>query len=113
MQAADFGCIGTNDLIQYLFAEDRGEGDTASHARFETDAVLWDLIQKLSRYASEAGKPMAICGELAGNPELTGRIMSSGISTISTSPSHIARVRRAAEEQQFLTSPPLSMAQSA
>jgi len=113
MQAADFGCIGTNDLIQYLFAEDRGEGDTASHTRFETDAVLWDLIQKLSRYAADAGKPMAICGELAGNPELTGRIMSSGISTISTSPSRIARVRRAAEEQRFLTSPPLSMAQSA
>ena len=96
MQAADFGCIGTNDLIQYLFAADRSDGDSASHTRFETDAVLWELIQTLSRNATQARKPMAICGELAGNPELTGRIMGSGLNAISTSPSHIAGVRRAA-----------------
>jgi phosphotransferase system enzyme I (PtsI) len=99
MQAADFGCIGTNDLIQYLFAADRSDGDAASHTRFETDTVLWDLIQTLSRIATQAGKPMAICGELAGNPKLTGRIMGSGVTAISTSPSHIAGVRRAAIER--------------
>ncbi len=96
MQAADFGCIGTNDLIQYLFAADRSEGDTAGHARFETDAVLWDLIRTLSGTAARAGKPMSICGELAGNPGLTDRIMQSGVTAISTSPAHIARVRQAA-----------------
>jgi phosphoenolpyruvate-protein kinase (PTS system EI component) len=106
MQAADFGCIGTNDLIQYLFAEDRSEGNSASHTGFETDAVLWELIEQLSRAATEAGKSMAICGELAGNPDLTGRIMAAGITAISTSPSHIARVRRAAENQRCFTSPP-------
>lgn len=99
MQAADFGCIGTNDLIQYLFAADRSDSDAASHTRFETDAVLWDLIQTLSRTATQAGKPMAICGELAGNPKLTGKIMGSGLTAISTSPSHIAGVRRAASER--------------
>jgi phosphoenolpyruvate-protein kinase (PTS system EI component) len=113
MQAADFGCIGTNDLIQYLFAENRSTGDAASHTSFETDPVLWELIQKLSRAAAEAGKTMAICGELAGNPDLTCRIMASGITTISTSPSHIARVRRAAEKQQCSTSPPVCLKESA
>ncbi len=99
MQAADFGCIGTNDLIQYLFATDRSEGDAAAHASFESGTVLWELIQKLSRTAAQAGKPMAICGELAGNPELTGRIIQSGLTAISTSPSHIARVRRAVQKR--------------
>jgi phosphotransferase system enzyme I (PtsI) len=98
MQAADFGCIGTNDLIQYLFAVDRSEGDAAAYSCFETDAVLWELIQRLSRTAAQAGKPMAICGELAGNPELTSRIIQSGLTAISTSPSRIASVRRAAQK---------------
>jgi phosphoenolpyruvate-protein kinase (PTS system EI component) len=97
MQVADFGCIGTNDLVQYLFAEDRGGGGAAAHTCFENDALLWGLIQKLSRVARQAGKPMAICGELAGNPDLTGRILQSGIAAVSTSPSHIAKVRRAAQ----------------
>jgi phosphotransferase system enzyme I (PtsI) len=113
MQVADFGCIGTNDLIQYLFAENRSEGDAASHSGFETDAVLWGLIQQLSRAAAAAGKSMAICGELAGNPAYTRRIMNSGITTISTSPSHIAMVRQAAEKQHRLTSQAVYLTSSA
>jgi phosphotransferase system enzyme I (PtsI) len=97
MQVADFGCIGTNDLVQYLFAEDRGGGGAAVPSCFETDALLWELIQQISRVARQVGKPMAICGELAGNPDLTCRIMQAGISAISTSPSRIAKVRRAAQ----------------
>jgi phosphoenolpyruvate-protein kinase (PTS system EI component) len=97
MQVADFGCIGTNDLVQYLFAEDRGSAGAAGHTCFETDALLWELIQQLSRVARQADKPMAICGELAGNPDLTCRILQAGIAAISTSPSRIAKVRQAAQ----------------
>jgi phosphoenolpyruvate-protein kinase (PTS system EI component) len=97
MQVADFGCIGTNDLIQYLFGVDRGGTDTRNHSDFETSSVLWELIAALSHAAAGAGKPMAICGELAGKPELTCRIMSCGITAISTSAAHVAGVRRAAE----------------
>jgi len=97
MQVADFGCIGTNDLVQYLFAEDRGGGGVSGHTCFETDALLWELIQQLSQVARQAGKPMAICGELAGNTDFTCRILQAGISAISTSPSRIAKVRRAAQ----------------
>jgi phosphotransferase system enzyme I (PtsI) len=96
MQVADFGCIGTNDLIQYLFAADRSCGDAGNKNGFETDTVLWELIEQLSRAAAQAGKPMAICGEVAGNPALTCRIIDAGISAISTSPALIAGVRRAA-----------------
>ena len=97
MQVADFGCIGTNDLVQYLFGEDRGGGGMADQNRFETDTLLWELIQQLSMVARLAGKPMSICGELAGNPDLTCHIMQAGIATVSTSPSRIAKVRQAAK----------------
>jgi phosphoenolpyruvate-protein kinase (PTS system EI component) len=100
LHAADFGCIGTNDLIQYLFAESRTDGGTWGSACFETDAVLWELIQQLSQAAAQSGRPMAICGELAGDPALTGRIMQAGITTVSTSPSQIAKVRGAAANKQ-------------
>ena len=93
---ADFGCIGTNDLIQYLFAADRTNGVLSSDTCHETESVLWRIIQGLSRAARAAGKPMAICGELAGNPNLTRRVIQAGISAVSTSPSRIADVRRAA-----------------
>jgi phosphoenolpyruvate-protein phosphotransferase (PTS system enzyme I) len=97
MQVADFGCIGTNDLVQYLFGEDRGGGRMADQTRFDTDTLLWELIQQLSMVARLANKPMAICGELAGNPDLTCRIIQAGIATVSTSPSRIAKVRQAAK----------------
>lgn len=99
LTAADFGCIGTNDLIQYLFAVDRCEGMESSNTRRETDALLWRLIEDLSRAAQAAGKPMTICGELAGNPDLSHRIIRAGITAVSTSPSRIARVRRAARSK--------------
>ncbi len=99
MAVADFGCIGTNDLIQYLFGADRGGTDTRIHSDFESSSVLWELIAALSHAAASAGKPMAICGELAGKPELTCRILSCGITTISTSTAHVADVRRAAKSR--------------
>lgn len=95
---ADFACIGTNDLIQYLFATDRTTGVVSSDTSFETESVLWRIIRGLSRAAAAAGKPLSICGELAANPDLTRRVMRAGIRTVSTAPSHIADVRRAARQ---------------
>ena len=96
MRIADFGCIGTNDLIQYLFAADRTDSDPASESAYESSGVLWELISDVARIAKDAGKPMTLCGELAGNAALTGRIMASGLNAVSTSPSHVAAVRAAA-----------------
>lgn len=99
MQVADFGCIGTNDLIQYLYGTDRRRSDAGAKTGFESDSALWTLIKTLARAARQAAKPMAICGEIAGNPALTARIIAAGITAISTSPAQIAEVRRAAQEK--------------
>lgn len=97
LEVADFGSIGTNDLIQYLFASDRGCQDGTGGPRLERHAVLWRLIGELSRAAGEAGKPLSICGELAGNPESAPRIIDAGITAVSTGTVHIARVREAVQ----------------
>jgi len=99
LEAADFGCIGTNDLVQYLFAEDRASGAVSNNTSFEDAPVLWRLIEDLASAAREAGKPMAICGELAGNPDLTRKVIQAGITAVSASPSRIAGVRWAARRE--------------
>ena len=96
LDVADFGSIGTNDLIQFLFATGRGSHNGAGGQGYEHHAVLWQLIEQLSGAARLTGKPLSICGELAGNPECTQHIMAAGISTVSTGAINIAGVRKAA-----------------
>ncbi len=99
LQEADFGCIGTNDLIQYLFATDRSNEGIACDARPD-HPVLWFLIEEITRAARETGKPMSICGECAGNPALIQKILEAGLTIVSTSTRQIARLRRAARRNR-------------
>lgn len=92
---AEFGCIGTNDLIQFLFAEDRARC-THREARYERHPVLWHLIEELACTAQGLGRPLSLCGELASDPRFTKRILDAGITVISANVAHIAAVRRAA-----------------
>lgn len=105
LEVADFGSIGTNDLIQYLFADDRTCSDGTAGRCFEHHAVLWQLIEQLACTANKAGKPLSICGEVAGNADLTRRIMQAGITVVSAGPGRIAAVRRAAHDRLVLPLP--------
>ncbi len=101
MQVADFGSIGTNDLIQYLFAVDRNN-DLVAHDYDPERPVLWSLLEKIAKAAADAGKPLSICGELAGEPKFIRRLLEMGIGSVSVSPRLIPGVRlmlqRIAEE---------------
>lgn len=101
MQNADFGCIGTNDLIQYLFGMDRTVADVASHRALECADVLWELISELTRTASNMGKTMTVCGELASNPKLTDRLLRCGITAVSANPANIAAIRRSIADRRI------------
>ncbi len=90
----DFGCIGSNDLIQYLLAVDRHSGCCDSERIFDHPA-LWRLLRWMAEAADEAGKPLAACGELAGNPRYTRKLVESGIRMVSVAPRRIAAIRRA------------------
>ena len=69
-QALDFLSIGTNDLIQYTLAIDRGDHDVASLYDPLHPAVL-RLVANTINAGERAGKPVAVCGEMAGDSRMT------------------------------------------
>lgn len=91
---ADFGSIGTNDLIQYLFAVDRNN-DRVSYDFVPDRPVLWTVIEQVIRAGQAAGKQVSICGEIAADPHFVPRMMEIGVTAVSVSPRRIPAVRRA------------------
>jgi phosphoenolpyruvate-protein kinase (PTS system EI component) len=92
LKMVDFGSIGSNDLIQYLFAVDRGNELVAGD--YDPDhPILWDVIQRLARTASLLEKPLSICGEMAGREGMPTRLLDAGITALSVSARLIPRVR--------------------
>ncbi len=94
---SDFASIGTNDLVQYLFAVDRNN-ERVAYDYFPDREVFWKVLADLAEAAREAGKPLSICGELAADPEHVPRLIEMGIETVSVSVRLIPGVRRAAIE---------------
>ena len=93
LEAADFGTIGTNDLIQYLFAVDRNNELVA--ADYHADRpVFWALLADVAKAAQEAGRPLSVCGELAGKPEYLTKLIHMGIRSVSVSSRLIPTLRR-------------------
>ena len=96
-EVADFGSVGTNDLIQYLFAVDRGNDRVAYD--FDPDRpVFWSLLRSLVKAAAAADRPLSLCGELAGDPKYTRKIIETGIQSVSVSSRLIPDIRRAARQ---------------
>jgi phosphotransferase system enzyme I (PtsI) len=91
-ELADFGSIGSNDLIQYLFAIDRNN-EMVSQDYNPEHPVLWQLLENLSKAAIIAQKPLSICGEMAGREGLATKFLNVGIKSLSISPRLIPRVR--------------------
>ncbi len=95
-EVVDFASIGTNDLIQHLFAVDRNN-DKVSYDYNPDKPVLWSLIKSISDAAKVAGKHLSVCGELAGDPIYTQKFIDIGISIISVSFGRILAVREKAK----------------
>ncbi len=89
----DFASIGTNDLTQYLFAVDR-DNDKVSYDYNPDRPVFWNLIADIACAAREAGKPLSVCGEIAGYPEYIPQLVAAGINAVSVSPRRIPDVRK-------------------
>lgn len=89
---ADFISVGTNDLMQFLFAADRGTPELAE--RYDTlSAPVLEMLEKLVTYCQEAGVPLSICGEAAGRPLDALAFAALGITTLSMSGNAILAVK--------------------
>ena len=66
-EAADFLSVGSNDLMQYLFAVDRDNRRVAN--RFDTLNVgFLRALRAVARAGATAGTPVTLCGEIGGRP---------------------------------------------
>jgi len=90
----DFFSIGTNDLTQYTLAAERGNADVASLADPLHPAVI-RLIERTARAAFRAGRQVAVCGEVAGDPVAIPLLLGLGIGELSMAPARIAAAKQA------------------
>ncbi len=93
IEKADFFSIGTNDLIQYLLAVDRSNRKVASMYQPLHPAVLRALATTI-KAAQAAGKPVALCGEMAGDPVCTLVLIGLGLRDLSMSSFLVPPIKR-------------------
>ena len=91
---SDFISIGTNDLIQYLFAIDRGNERVASYYQPFHPALIQALM-RISATAREAGKTVTVCGEMASDPQALPIFLALGITHLSIAPASADGIREA------------------
>ncbi|MEA2080067.1 MAG: putative PEP-binding protein, partial [Pseudomonadota bacterium] len=91
-QRVDFFSIGTNDLTQYLLAVDRNNSRVASLYQSLHPAVL-RAIQGVVDEAHSLGKPVSVCGEMAGDPAAVLALLGLGVDSLSMSVSSLPRVK--------------------
>ena len=88
----DFVSIGTNDLTQYTLAVDRGDADVA-HLYEELHPAVLQLIVFTIRAAQSVGKPVSVCGEMAGNAKLTRLLLAMGLDEFSMQQAQLLPVK--------------------
>ncbi len=91
---ADFFSIGANDLLQYTLAADRTNA-TVSYLYHPMQPAVLRLIHQVAEAGQRAGKPVAVCGEIAGDARLAPILVALGIHELSMTPTSLPTVRAA------------------
>jgi multiphosphoryl transfer protein len=91
---ADFFSLGTNDLIQYTLAAERGNERLATLADGLDPAVL-QLVALVCEAAERRGRRVGVCGELASDPEAVPVLLGLGVRELSVAPPLVPRVKEA------------------
>jgi phosphotransferase system enzyme I (PtsI) len=89
----DFISIGTNDLIQYTLAIDRSD-DSVAHLYDPLHPAVLYLVAQTIRQAAAAGKPVTVCGEMAGDVALTRLLLGFGLRSFSMHPANLLTVKQ-------------------
>ena len=92
-----FFSIGTNDLVQYTLAADRGNERLTRLQSADHPAVL-DLIGKTCEAAREAGIWVGVCGESAGESDMIPKLVALGVTELSMSAPSIPKAKKIVSE---------------
>jgi len=90
----DFATIGTNDLVQYVFAASREDGNVEDY-RQPLHPVILGLIRSCVASAALHKKDISICGEIASDPFTAPLLIGLGLRRLSMQPASISLVRKA------------------
>jgi len=92
LAVVDFISVGTNDLVQFLFACDRGNPRLAGRYDVLSPVVL-GLLRELVVVSGKAGVPLAVCGEMAGHPLEAMALVGVGVRNLSLAPAGLGPVK--------------------
>ena len=89
----DYLSIGTNDLIQYTLAIDRAD-ESVAHLYDQLHPAVLRLLADTIAEGARRGKPVAVCGEMAGDTAMTRLLLGLGLRSFSMHPSQILAVKQ-------------------
>jgi phosphoenolpyruvate-protein kinase (PTS system EI component) len=90
----DFVCLGTNDLIQFIFAVNRDQDELQQYNRF-VHPVFLEIVKEVILTCKNNGKPLTICGEMASDPTGSRLLVAMGATKLSVQPDALQRVSQA------------------
>jgi phosphotransferase system enzyme I (PtsI) len=102
IQEVDYVSIGTNDLIQYYLAVDRGNEAVSYLFKPHHPAVL-ELLAHVIKTVNKFDKEVAVCGEMAADPLSAIILLGLGLRNFSMNPIFIPRVKKALREVETST----------
>jgi phosphotransferase system enzyme I (PtsI) len=92
LKEVDFVSIGSNDLVQYLMAADR-DNPKVSHLCQPLSPAVLRVLSRVIRSCNTAGKPVTLCGEMAGTPRAFVLLFGMGLRSYSMSPAFIPSIK--------------------
>ena len=102
LDVVDFVSIGSNDLVQYLMAADR-DNPRVSHLCQPLSPPVLRVLGGVIQSCNAAGKPVTLCGEMAGQPRAFVLLMGMGLRQFSMSPSFVPTTKQLAAKLSIRT----------
>jgi phosphoenolpyruvate-protein phosphotransferase len=90
----DFVSIGSNDLIQYVMAADR-DNPKVAHLCDPFTPAIFRLLDQIITACNARGKPVTLCGEMAGRPRCVLPLFGMGLRSFSMSPAFVPTIKEA------------------